>query len=89
MNTDSGIMAKNDDEFVTGFLGNFLAKKYTAPNNLNPQEVLKEFIDLSEKMQVSICSLSSFDLNKTHISLALFYLLGTKQKVCINGIEKN
>jgi hypothetical protein len=71
-----------DNEFKASFMGGFLAKgfaqippkrkfkttkKFNPPNDMNPQEVLKDFISLNEKLSQRLESLGGYNLNKNKI----------------------
>ena len=79
--------AEGDNEFKPGFMGGFLAKgfaqippkrkfktskKFYPANDMNPQEVLKDFISLNEKMNQRMESLAGTDLNKNKIPSPAF-----------------
>jgi hypothetical protein len=74
--------AGGDDEFKPSWMGGFLAKgfaqippkrtfkttkKFNPPNDMNPQEVLKDFISLNEKLTQRLEGLGGYDLNKNKI----------------------
>ena len=87
INTTHAKKADGDNEFKSSLMGGFLArsfayipakrkfkttKKFNPPNDMNPQDVLKDFINLNEKLSQQLESLSGYDLNKNKIPSPAF-----------------
>ncbi len=82
MNYENALKATEDKEFKPGFFGNFLAKNFAVippkrrfkttksfspENNMNGQEVLKDFLSNQDKMMQLVDKASGFDLNKNKV----------------------
>ena len=82
--------AEGDNEFKSSFMGGFLAKgfsqippkrkfkttkAFSPANDMDPKEVLKDFISLNEQMNRRMESLAGCDLNKNKIPSPAFSLL--------------
>ena len=82
--------AEGDNEFKPSFMGRFLAKNfsqippkrkfktskaYAPANDMNPQEVLKDFISLNEQMNQRVETLAGYDLVKNKIPSPAFSFL--------------
>ncbi len=76
-----------NNEYKASFMGGFLAKgfqqvppkrkfkttkKFFPQNDMNPQEVVKDFINLNEQMNQRMASLDGYDLNKNKIPSPAF-----------------
>ena len=90
INSATAKKAEADNEFKSGFLGGFLAKSFSQipakrkfkttrafspANDMNPEEVLKDFIVLNDQMNQRMVSLAGCDLNKNKIPSPAFSFL--------------
>ena len=90
INTGQAKKTDTDNEFKPSLMGGFLAKSFaqippkrkfkttksfTPSNNMNPQEVLKDFISLNEKMNQKVENLAGFDLSRNKIPSPAFSFL--------------
>jgi hypothetical protein len=90
INSAGAKKAEGDNEFKASFMGGFLAKgfaqippkrkfktakKFAPTNDMNPHEVLKDFIRLNEQMNQRMESLAVCDLNKNKIPSPAFSFL--------------